>query len=88
MTPMPTKPFKEIVEGSVKLAAWRKTVHGTTRYSIVVQKLFKDAETGNWRSTKYLSAGDLGSLLMAAIRMATTLGALRANERAGHAESG
>jgi hypothetical protein len=64
-------PIKEFrARGGIKAAIWRNetTQDGRTvvRYSVKVQRSYKDKGTGNWKTTDYFRPQDLPSLALVA----------------------
>lgn len=61
---MPSKIIKELRAGHVRLTVWE---HEAGRRSVTLARLYKDKETGQWKSTEGLAVEDLPDLVTVAL---------------------
>ena len=70
MTQQENCPVKEFRVGGVKAAIWKDVVQqdGRTvvRYSVKIQKSYRDKATDEWKTTDYFYPADLPKLLLVA----------------------
>ncbi len=67
------RPQRQFQAGPIFAAIWsepRKTGNGESmRYSIQIEKRYRDERTGKWHSTSYLRPDDLPKLVLVANRV-------------------
>lgn len=70
MAQQENQPVKEFRVGGVKAAIWKDEIQqdGRTviRYSVKVQKSYRDKADGEWKTTDYFYPADLPKLLLVA----------------------
>ena len=67
----PQRPVKEFRAGTIRAAIWRNEILGddgetTTRYSVRVEKTFRDSRSEQWRQTDYFFTDELPQLRLVA----------------------
>lgn len=62
------RPVKEFRAGTISASIWTKTAmvdgRSVDQHNIRIQKRYRDARTGEWKSTSYFQSDDLPKLML------------------------
>ena len=81
MSTKPT-PIDHVRLGSISAAIWSNPTENGPRYGVTIERLYRDPQSGDWRSSQTFGRDDLLVLAKVADRAHTRIHELQAEDRA------
>jgi hypothetical protein len=74
-------PTEHVRIGAISAAIWANTTDSGTRYGVTIERLYRDPESGNWKSTSSFNRDDMLVLAKVADLVHTRIYELQARDR-------